>query len=240
MTNIFICSDLHIDFHRDLGKSLVNNLCNKDIDIIVVAGDISESADIEHGISLLCDKYKKVIYISGNHDYYRSNFDAVDKHMSKLVSNFSNLTWLNNDRVTIDGINFIGGTLWYNDRRNGRQNKHYMPDFSCIQNCDPDAFNKCDETIKYFKNNIQPGDIVITHHMPSNKCIDIKYINSPINCFFATDVEDIILNNRPSIWISGHTHCNYDFTIGKTNLICNPFGYPGENSGFKNDLVLSI
>jgi hypothetical protein len=30
-------------------------------------------------------------------------------------------------------------------------------------------------------------------------------------------------------WIHGHTHDEFDYTIGITKVLCNPRGYPKEN-----------
>jgi hypothetical protein len=40
---------------------------------------------------------------------------------------------------------------------------------------------------------------------------------------FASNMENLILEIQPRLWIHGHD--NYDYQIGKTRIICNPRGY---------------
>ena len=41
MIEILLCSDLHTNFHRDGAKSAIKSLYEKDIDVAVIAGDLS-------------------------------------------------------------------------------------------------------------------------------------------------------------------------------------------------------
>ena len=41
------------------------------------------------------------------------------------------------------------------------------------------------------------------------------------------------------LWIHGHTHAPCNYTVGETQVICNPRGYPGESgNGFDLELVV--
>ena len=43
------------------------------------------------------------------------------------------------------------------------------------------------------------------------------------------------------MWIHGHTHQGSDYLLGKTRVVCNPRGYPGQNDhGFDPGKILEI
>jgi hypothetical protein len=46
----------------------------------------------------------------------------------------------------------------------------------------------------------------------------------------------------PALWVCGHTHHVSDVRVGRTRIVCNPYGYlrvPNErNNGFRPDLVI--
>jgi Icc-related predicted phosphoesterase len=236
---ILICSDLHTDFHADHGLSLIKGL--GDADVIVVAGDISSGAsNITTALKMLCTKYENVVFVSGNHEYYNSSFSVIDNLLKDFEQLNSQFHWLNNSRVDINGVSFIGATLWFDYNINIKWLKSFLSDFYLIKGFEQSVYNRFNNTITYFENNIKKDDIVITHHMPSYKCISEKYIDSKINCFFANDLDKLIIDTKPMIWIHGHTHCSQKCLIGDTNIIGNPFGYPNENFMFDDNLIIEV
>ncbi|RII29707.1 MAG: hypothetical protein CXR30_10315 [Geobacter sp.] len=40
-----------------------------------------------------------------------------------------------------------------------------------------------------------------------------------------TDVSGEIIDHGPDLWAHGHTHNSFDYTIGKTRVVVNPYGY---------------
>ena len=72
--------------------------------------------------------------------------------------------------------------------------------------------------------------VVITHHAPSMKSIHEKYANdTELNTLYASDME-YLMSNNVKLWIHGHTHNSFDYTVGNTRVVCNPVGYPQERS----------
>lgn len=242
MMDILLCSDLHTNFHRDGGKSLINGLYSKDVDVAVVAGDLSVITNnlLQDNIKILCDKFSEVVFVTGNHCYYLSTFDRVDEIIRDLESKISNFHFLNNDRIIIDKQSFIGGTLWFPRSANATANKHMLNDFTCIPNCDPIAYERHEETVDYFENNLEEGDIVVTHHMPTYKSVGTKFQTSPLNCYFVCDLDDMIKAKKPSHWLHGHSHSNCDYLYYSTRICCIPFGYPRENPFFQDSFIIRI
>jgi len=240
MIRLALFSDLHTDFHADQGRSLIASL-NKDIDIAVVPGDVAAFHDYERTLVDLCSEFPEVVYVAGNHEYYLSAaMDQVHNTLMNLEAKLDNFTWLHNKRVKVDGLYFIGATLWFQRTVVAQINKKYLNDFRYVPNCDPFVFDEYDYTVKYFEIAMQEGDIVVTHHAPSYKSVSQRFAGSATNCFFANRLDTMIGKKEPRLWLHGHMHDNCDYTIGKTRIICNPFGYPGENPMFKDNLVLEI
>jgi DNA repair exonuclease SbcCD nuclease subunit len=84
--------------------------------------------------------------------------------------------------------------------------------------------------------------VVVTHHAPSPRSIAPKFQGNPLNPAFASNLEVMIRAYEPSLWIHGHMHDSFDYTIGHTRIICNPRGYfPDQlNPRFDPCLVVEI
>jgi hypothetical protein len=73
--------------------------------------------------------------------------------------------------------------------------------------------------------------VVVTHHAPSFESVHEKYrtVNDwDYNYGFASYNEDVILDYPEiKVWVHGHMHDPFDYTLGETRVICNPRGYIG-------------
>lgn len=102
--------------------------------------------------------------------------------------------------------------------------------------------NEHNKTLEYFNKEITSGKVVVvTHHAPSSLSIADEYKGDELmNGGYYSDLTKFI-EDRPSIkvFIHGHTHTKFDYTIGNTRILCNPRGYKGEKSfsEFKLDYV---
>src|SRR5210317_1391978 len=108
---IKLYSDLHIEFEVFFPPQYKED---KDT-ILVLAGDI---CPLERGMAkaflLMCaEEYKEVIYIPGNHEYYGGNLKQSWLNMkAKIEAESDNVHMLDNETKVIDGVAFIGSTLW--------------------------------------------------------------------------------------------------------------------------------
>ena len=235
MTDVFIASDLHIDWHRDRGAGLIKSF--PDADIGVFAGDLCEHSMLNETLARLSDKYPDVIYVSGNHEYYNSDWMNTENIIRVSVTQLGNVHWLNDSRVTVGGHSFIGSTLWFPKTVAGSINKKYLNDFKMINNFEPEVYDRHDASVKYLEDNIQKDDIVVTHHMPSFKSVPAKFKTSILNCFFVVKLDHIITKTKSRMWIHGHTHSCCDYMHGYTHVYCNPHGYPNENPFFNSTII---
>jgi Icc-related predicted phosphoesterase len=83
---------------------------------------------------------------------------------------------------------------------------------------------------------------VVTHHLPHPRSIDPYFAGSPLNRFFLHDVSNTVECGEAALWVHGHTHASCDYRVGKTRVVCNPFGYAtdGANAAFRADYDIIV
>jgi Icc-related predicted phosphoesterase len=75
--------------------------------------------------------------------------------------------------------------------------------------------------------------VVITHNAPVINP-NTKHRGSPfMPAFNSLDMVEVIERHQPALWVYGHTHECDDQTIGKTRIISNQLGYPGNSNVFE-------
>jgi len=230
----FVCSDLHLEFHKDKSK-IIDSL--PESDAIILAGDTSVADSSWVGfMPRIAKKYKHVLLIGGNHDYYHGDQDSMRFMMNHLPLGCQNVHYLEDSTIELDGQRFIASTLWF-ERNSG--SSCLLNDFNYIRKFTEWVFDVNEYSLNYLSENVREDDVVITHHLPSYQSVARFYKNSDLNGFFVSpSAEQVIKENQPKLWIHGHTHTNCDYYIGKTRVLCNPYGYPKEHRYFRTDLIL--
>jgi len=123
------------------------------------------------------------------------------------------------------------------------EHRQYLNDFHVINGGFTDWFPQLNqESRQFLQETVQADDVVVTHHIPTYRGVHPDYEGSNLNYFFLCDMDNLIQQAQPKVWIYGHTHDSMDFTIGDTRLVCNPFGYlrRQENSGFEWKKVIQV
>ena len=236
-------SDVHFEFHADRGRAFVDALDPTDVDVLVVAGDLASSECLVRGLDLLCKRYPQVVFVTGNHSFYGSSPSAVRQLWLDAGRKHKNLHWLDDDAVTIDGVRFVGGTLWFAESEDSKRLQRHMNDFRAIGGgFDRWVYRKNLETRKYFADSLREGDVLVCHHLPSFKSVAPQYVGDPLNVFFVCDIEPLIAERKPQLVLHGHTHGSCDYKIGETRVVCNPYGYQGYeiNKSFVEKLVIDV
>lgn len=236
-------SDLHFEYHKDRGKQFIDSLDPTGVDALILAGDIGEISVINGVIESFCAKYKNIIMVKGNHEYYNSNREDIIDNFASLEEQFPNFHLLNNKIFELDGKRFLGSTLWY-PYVNYYLAREWM-DFNTIKGLSSWVHIENEEAKKFFEDNLQEGDIVITHMLPSPQCIHKMYQGDPSNIFYVSNMEYLIEERKPARWFFGHTHKKVDLTIGDTKVRANPRGYvmfheTEEENGFDPNLKIDI
>ncbi len=244
-------SDLHLEF---------DSLELPGGDVLIIAGDASEAIHMDpnglHGYMRRVvpffyrqlEKYRKVIYIPGNHEYYNGNILTTPDHIRAFLD-CTDVIFLNNESVWIDGVKFVGATLWTDIPPSFQPMvQRSMNDFRLIKNGDKiltpaDTVELHKKALEYIDAETKDGPtVVITHHAPSFRSITEKYKGSMLNLAYASHLDDFIMD-RPNIshWIHGHVHSQHDYVIGNTRVIANPRGYSGyEKTGFDPNIGFDL
>lgn len=234
-----IISDIHTEFDRnDNGKKFLDSIPNKDVDVLIVPGDLTTKY-YEENLKQLCDRFPQVVYVLGNHDYWYGSIEGKNEMVANIAAKLSNLHFLNNERKEIGGKFFAGTTLWFPDiERQNMPSLYGWIDCRQVQGGHSAIFEAAEKASQFLEKNVQKGDIVVTHHLPSKQCVADRWMDDEYNCYFLHDVEHVMLKNEPAFWFFGHTHDVRHLMIWKTELLCNPRGYPHE--AVPSDLNLTI
>jgi predicted phosphodiesterase len=230
-----VISDLHLEFHPDGGQSLLASMDFQGADVLLVAGDLCSSKSIAASLDLLCGACPKpIFYVPGNHEYYGSSFANVDAHLSSLEDAHPQLTVLNNKAVTLGGRRILGTPLWFPDQPGNKGYEGMLNDFRLIRGFRRDVYGAHAKALQFLEGELRQGDVVVTHHLPSLQSISPRFQSSPLNRYFASPLDALIMERQPALWVHGHTHDSTDYSLGQTRVVCNPYGYLGHelNSGW--------
>jgi Icc-related predicted phosphoesterase len=175
----------------------------------------------------LASKARHVLYTIGNHEYYSSPEGAKVEELIRAVLP-KNYVWLDNSEVTLDGIHFYGGAMWFPDDPLNQIYERQLNDFNLIGDFRNWVYKKNTEFRENARKMVRPETVVLSHHLPSPMSTHAMYAGSTINRFFVSDETDFILERQPRLWVHGHTHLPCDYMLGSTRVVCNPYGYPQE------------
>jgi Icc-related predicted phosphoesterase len=253
-----VASDLHLEFLNsfeeipDLGTA----------DILVLAGDIFPAKYLKTNGKLKdiylrfvdkCSKdFSHILYVLGNHCYYGYNYEGSKRKIKEHLPH--NFQILDNDTVTINNWNFLGFTLWTDFRNENAlemmEAAQVMNDYKVIRitpkyrKLNPtDTLNFHKDSKKYLLNQLQTLNdnvFVISHHAPSYQSVPQQF-KKHANGAYCSNLDDLIVNH-PQIkyWVHGHTHNAFNYMIEGCRVICNPGGYPGQDTNFQKDFLIDI
>lgn len=252
---IWIVSDLHLEFGQPFKESPPNH-----IDVMVCAGDVLIKGVVP-SIKWLA-KFAPdipVVFVAGNHEFYGACLQSDILEARKAAGDHPNIHFLENDAVDIADVRFVGGTLWTDFRIFGRRPEVSMSyaqsgmnDFKKIkysktpyQKFKPiHAYGKHLETRNYIAAELRESmgrkTVVVTHHAPSPRSIELAFRHDPLSACYASDLEHLMYETRPALWVHGHVHHRNDYVVGETRVVSNARGYPGEGTGFDPFFIIDV
>lgn len=240
-----LLSDLHLEFYPDGGRAFIEALDPSDVEVLVLAGDISlaTSGHLRRVMDWFCAKYPEVVLVLGNHEYYNHSVEGTLSEVADIAAGLPNLHWLENSTVEIGGQRFVGSSLWFPDMPDGL-NYHYskgLNDFYTISGFREWVYGRNTESVAFLEATVAPGDVVVTHHIPTFEGVHPRWHTSQrtLGRFFLCQMSKEVLN-KPSFWFYGHTHDSMAFKLGDCEFRCNPFGYyqREENRLFAQKLIM--
>lgn len=74
-------------------------------------------------------------------------------------------------------------------------------------------------------------DVMVSHYSPIfPPNMPLAYAKDENTTFYFFDGNEDVKRISPKYWIFGHTHNKYNFNKHDTKFLCNPLGYPNENT----------
>lgn len=248
---LLLLSDLHLEFSPlRLPPSL-------DFDVAVLAGDIvcpgrclSEWVAATPALR----RARAVVAVSGNHEYFDGTLQLEAAAMQRAAAALATppLHLLDASEVQIDGVRFLGCTLWTDfelridsaqgprsDREHGMVTAAWaMADYRCIgwsQGAGaPRALTPWDTLRLHRQQRLwlqhklaEPFDgptVVITHHGPHRGSLAPRFAADWVSTAYISELPDSFFE-VPVLWVHGHTHTSHDYRVGRCRVVCNPRGY---------------
>lgn len=221
-------SDIHLEFGP-------TELPPTDADVIVAAGDVGVG---DMGVEWLCSSGKPTIYIAGNHEFYGGDIDEVRTAIGAAVAD-SQVHFLECSSVEIDGVRFLGTTLWTD----------FMGTNQALMDALRDHMNDFHQ-IRYLGGTLVPEHVVgihleslawleeelardydgrtvvVTHHAPLYASWR-PTLNAMFKSAYCNNLSRLVLDYPIDLWIHGHVHARSDYRANALRVVCNPRGYDG-------------
>jgi calcineurin-like phosphoesterase family protein len=220
--------------------------------VLILAGDIGiakRPTTYKYFLEDMSERFREVIMILGNHEHYGGNFPTTYTKIYEACLDFENVSILEKEAIWLDGVAFIGATLWTDmgnhDAQCIEQSKLWMNDYKTVRtgpSSEPwkrklhphdtvaDHMNAKHYIFEEIKKQKAEGRkvVVIGHHLPSYLSVAEEFKGDPVNGAYASELFEDIMDlgdDQPEFFIHGHTHSSFDYMIGNTRIVCNPRGY---------------
>jgi predicted phosphodiesterase len=273
---IQVVSDLHLEFNTDI------ELVNAGADVLVLAGDIcladhlysNPTAGLDNLIQKgwyakdairyrkffkqVSERFPKIIYIMGNHEHYSGRWSRTADVLRQEVARYRNIHFLEQDKLVIGDVVFLGCTLWTDLNRDDPLTEYHvkslMNDYRAITQDTNGKFHKLNpittrqkhhQSVEWLKMMLEEDKrktVIVGHHAPSHQSIHPKYQNETImNGAYVSNLEWLMVGtDHIALWVHGHVHDPHDYVVNKTRVICNPCGYPGEPKRWDPNLIIEV
>ena len=251
--DLLVLSDLHLEMHD-------YEPATSGFDVVVLAGDIHTKA---RGVRWAQERFTvPVIYVPGNHEGYGSHWQNVIEKMRQMARG-SHVHVLNNQSLVLDGVRFVGSTAWtdfsiWPNRPEammaaGAGRDPYSPgarDYRHIRTSGyrrilpADTATWASQSKAFLRQEFEKAfdgpTVVATHHPPSEKSLPHGRALEPLDATDANRWDDLVEASGAALWCHGHTHHPVDYRLGKTQVVSNPVGYPGQGLEHNPNGVWSV
>lgn len=248
---ILLMSDLHLELSP---FELPGDL--PEFDVAVFAGDIWKP--IKNSVTWVSlqrvDKLraKPAILVPGNHEFYGHEV-YLSRRNGQQAAEQLGVHLLDPGCVVIDGVRFIGATLWTDfgllgtpeiskGRAHAGMNDYLaisMVSAKGINFLTPDDTERLHRISKKFierelSRSFDGPTVVVTHHGPHPNSVPERYRGDALSPAFVSDLSALIEEYQPDVWVHGHDHHHHDYRVGRTRIIANPAGYTHKSGGREN------
>jgi Icc-related predicted phosphoesterase len=269
---IQLMSDLHLEVHPHSRP-----LPAAGADLLVLAGDIgsyqagSQLAGDDFGLERFSPRLgwpMPVLYVPGNHEYDNLDFDATHVRLRETCDRLG-ITWLEREVLTLDGVRFVGTTLWSDfdalvtaqdhaasspapllrkREKAFRAANFYLRKTGTTRGGEPvlaEGWREqaliCQDWLR--RALAEPFDgttVVVTHFAPTLHSADPRYGLTPGTAGFCNSLDELL--PRARLWVHGHLHCQQDYVAGGCRVVANTLGYAakGEQESFREQLLVEV
>ena len=239
-----VISDTHLNMWKYKPDELVK-LFSLQTPNLILAGDIGDPDEptLHMFLNIARTKYKRVIYVPGNHEFYNRQPGSKKRPAStldwfqKLDDQWSNFHFFYRRNEVIDGIRVIGATCWST-----------TPSGTEWANMISVEAKKDIEFIEKGLSLSKEPVLVVSHYPSTLRVIQDNFKNMLSEYNYGQNLE--WLYRYPlHTWVFGHVHQKHDFSIpyesslygnGKVRILCNPHGYPNETIAASRTLAFTI
>lgn len=234
------------DLHTEFGKFKYNAQDGDENRTLILAGDIGVGASHRAFVEQMCDIFKYVVIVLGNHEFYNNEVVETRERWANIELGIDNLHLLDDETRILDGVRFIGGTLWTDmdgdDFQVKEMAKRGMNDYAVCRFKETGTvpiFLQPHHTVamhyrtrEFIEAELQKQHdgptVVVTHHLPLWGCIDPQFRGHHLNGAYASNLESFFRDYEFDVWVHGHTHeiVRLEDVYGK-RIYCNPRGYVG-------------
>lgn len=239
---------------------------NSRADLVILAGDIDLGRfSAQYARDLAAWLGVPTVLIAGNHEFYDSEYDATHNALQQGCDGETGVCFLERTRLDIGigsrRVRVLGCTLWTDfrlfgeDRRAAsmRAAEQRVNDFrGLIRFGQGGTFSPMHAAVIFagsvdwlraeLADDFDGPTIVVTHHAPSAASMDQQHKRDLTSAAYASQLDGLIEDAGPALWVHGHMHHCLDYRIGKTRVICNPRGYKpfALNKKFQPGLLVEV
>lgn len=249
---VWVLSDIHVDVAPMEGAMDV-----PDADVCVFAGDLCSGVTRGmHYMADLIDGRMPCIFVAGNHEYWNSSITDEIRAGREAADRLRDVYFLQNEAVDIDGVRFIGATLWTDFAVGGHRRlamteaRERMRDYKRISftkrpwvRFTPEVSARLHaESLSFLEMNvgITGKSVIVTHHAPHPDSLENGCCKTLIDASYASDLEPLMRLLEPTLWVHGHTHVKRDYMVGGTRVVSNPRGYAHERIPFDRSMIITV
>ena len=154
--------------------------------------------------------------------------------------------FLENDAFELNGVRFLGTTLWSDFELYGaavkaehmkaaqQRIRGYSTILSDDDRCiDPQETSRLHLEARAFLEQEQEKPfsgktVVVTHFAPHPDCVPQQFRGNILSPYFTSDMTPLMRRYAIDLWAFGHTHHNVDLIESGCRVVSNQRGYPTE------------
>jgi predicted phosphodiesterase len=244
--NLQLLSDLHLEVHPHFQPTPA-----ADAQVLVLAGDIGsyQAGSLLQGEYFGLERFSPlpqfagwpcpVVFVPGNHEYDAQDWDAAHDRLRRVCDALG-LIWLERATTVLDGVRFVGTTLWTDydaialldeqvqagdigrllklREKSFRAANFYLSKTGGTRHGQPFLAEpmraQALECQAWLRNALQqPWEgptVVVTHFAPSLRSSDPRYGLMPGTAGFCNTLDELL--PQAQLWLHGHLHAPSDYT----------------------------